>query len=80
MLAFFRFLSYAFSAFTLSKPNQNLSQHLSKIVKNGDPGWLWGLLGEILEAFGPQDGPKLKNRRTRDLEDPPPGAQLGARI
>ena len=25
-------------------------------------GWFWGLLGKLLEAFEPQDGPKLKNK------------------
>ena len=31
-----------------------------KIIKNGSLEWFWGLLGELLEAFGPQDGSKLK--------------------
>ena len=33
---------------------------------------VWGLLGQLLEAFGPQDGPKLKNPPKSDFEDPPP--------
>ena len=42
-------------------------------------GWFWGFLGEILEAFGPQDGPKLKKPYRSDCEDlpPSPGTQLG---
>ena len=31
-----------------------------KIVKNRGPGWFWGLLGEVWEAFWSQGGPKLK--------------------
>ena len=31
-----------------------------KILKNRGPGWFWGLLGEVWEAFWSQGGPKLK--------------------
>ena len=39
-----------------------------------------GALGELLEAFGPLNGPKLKKVRKSEFADPPPGAQLGAKI
>ena len=38
-------------------------------MKNGGLEWFWGLLGELLEAFGPQDGPKLKKARKSDFVD-----------
>ena len=53
-----------------------------KSSKPNTGGWLktiqksvkmevWGLLGQLLEAFGPQDGPKLRNPPKSDFEDPP---------
>ena len=42
---------------------------------NGGLGWFWGLLGELLEAFGPQDGPKLEKVTSWT---PPRGTLLGA--
>ena len=39
---------------------------------------VWGPLGQLLEAFGPQDGPKLKKPQKSKFEDPPPpGTQFG---
>ena len=38
---------------------------------------VWGPLGQLLEAFGPQDGPKLKKPQKSDFEDPPPETQFG---
>ena len=62
----------------VSKKQQNLNKKLPQIGKNGDLGWFWGLLGELLGAFWPQDGPKLKKDEKSDL--PPPGPKLGAKI
>ena len=39
-----------------------------------------GALGELLEAFGPQDGPKLKKSRKSGFVAPPPGARRAAKI
>ena len=41
---------------------------------------MWGLLGQLWEAFGPQDGPKLKKGRKSEFAGRPPGAKLGAKI
>ena len=38
---------------------------------------VWGPLGQLLEAFGPQNGPKLKKPQKSKFEDPPPGTQFG---
>ena len=38
---------------------------------------IWGALGQLLEAFGPQDCPKPKKLQKSDFEDPPPGTQFG---
>ena len=37
-------------------------------------------MGELLEAFGPQDGPNLKKARKCDFADPPQGARGAAKI
>ena len=47
-------------------------------MKNGAPGWFWGLLGELLEAFGPQDGPKLKKGSILTLPRPPQRDPFGS--
>ena len=42
---------------------------------------MWGLLAKLLEAFWPQDGPKLKKgSKKSDFADLPPGPKLGAKI
>ena len=43
-------------------------------------GGPWGLLGETLEAFGPQEWPKLKKPPKSELDDPSLGAQLGPKM
>ena len=81
MLAFFVFLFLRPLAFRVAKNNLKLIKKLPKIGKKGGLGWFWGLLVELLEAFGPQDGPKLKKTRKSESEDPPPtGTQLGTKI
>ena len=70
---FFAFSFLRSSACMGSKHHQNLVQKLQKRGKNGGLGWFWGLLGELLEAFGPQHGPKLKKAQKRESVDPPPG-------
>ena len=57
-----------------------MTKKLPQIGKNGGLGWFWGLLGELLEALGPQDGPKLQKGRKSEFVDRPPGAKLGAKI
>ena len=47
-------------------------------MKNGGLEWFWGLLGELLEAFGPQDGPKLKKTWKSDFVDPPQRDSFGS--
>ena len=47
-------------------------------MKNGGLEWFWGLLGELLEAFGPQDGPKLKKGSILTLPRPPPEGPFGS--
>ena len=73
MLAFL-FLFLRYSAFMVSKNHLNLTKKLPKVGKNGGLGWLWGLLGELLEALGPQDGPKFKKGRKMEFVTPPQGA------
>ena len=73
MLAFFVFLFLRPVAFRVSKSHPKLIKKLPKIGKKGGLGWFWGLLVELLEAFGPQDGPKLKKTRKSDFADPPWG-------
>ena len=68
---FFAFSFLRSSACMGSKHHQNLVQKLQKRGKNGGLGWFWGLLGELLEAFGPQHGPKLKKARKSESVDPP---------
>ena len=67
-------------AFRVPKKLRNLLNKLPKISKKGGLGWFWGLLVEPLEAFGPQDGPKLKKTRKNAFADPPPGDQWGTKI
>ena len=74
MLAFFEFLFLPSAAFMVSKNHKNLTKKLPKIDKNGGLGWFRGLLGELLEALEPQDGPKLKKTRKSEPIDPPLGA------
>ena len=38
---------------------------------------VWEPLGQLLEAFGPQDGPKLRKPQKSKFEDPSPGTQFG---
>ena len=68
------FLLFSFlrsSAFRVSRNHLKLTKKLPEIGKKGGLGWFWGLLVELLEAFGPQDGPKLKHTRKSDFADPP---------
>ena len=39
-----------------------------------------GALGELLEAFGPLNAPKLKKTRKSEFVDPPQGARRAAKI
>ena len=64
-------------AFRVPKKLRNLLNKLPKISKKGGLGWFWGLLVEPLEAFGPQDGPKLKKTRKSGFADPPPRGPMG---
>ena len=80
MLAFFRSPSYVLRPLRCLKITENVSTNRSKIGKNGGLGWFWGLLGEILGAFGPPDGPKLKKAWKSEFVDPPQGVQLGVKI
>ena len=80
MLAFFCLYFLCSEAFTVAENYQNLLKKQWKTNKNGGLGWFWGLLGRILEAFGPQDGPKLKKSSKMTPLWHPPGAQMGANI
>ena len=73
---FFAFSFLRSSACMGSKHHQNLVQKLHKRGKNGGLGWCWGLLGELLEAFGPQHGPsseKLEKVSPSTPSQGPPG-------
>ena len=59
-------------AFRVATNNLKLIKKLPKIGKKGGLGWFWGLWAEPLEAFGPQDGPKLKKARNSEFAGPPP--------
>ena len=67
---FFGFFPTLFGIYGVQKSPTCVKKGI-KIDQNGGLGWFWGLLGELLEAFGPQDGPKLKNHRKSDFVDPP---------
>ena len=41
---------------------------------------VWGPLGQLLEAFGPQDDPKVKKPQKSKFEDLPQGPSLGTKI
>ena len=64
-------------AFRVSKKLRNLLNKLPKISKKGGLGWFWELLVEPLEAFGPQDGPKLKKTRKKANHYLPPWGPVG---
>ena len=70
---FFAFSFLRSSACMGSKHHHNRTQKLEKRGKNGGLGWFWGLLGELLEAFGPQHGPKLKKVSPSTPSQGPPG-------
>ena len=81
MLAFF--LIFFFDALWhlgCRKSVENLLNKLPKISKKGGLGWFWGLWAEPLEAFGPQDGPKLKKHAKRRITTYPPGDHWGTKI
>ena len=73
---FLWFLSYCLRPLGCPKIIKIWSKTDQKSVKME----VWGLLGQLLEAFGPQDGPKLKNHPKSDFEDPPQGPSLGTKI
>ena len=59
MLSFVCFLFTLFGPYVLQNHKKTVGNQ-PNIVKNGGPGWFWGLLGEAWEAFWSQGGPKLK--------------------
>ena len=59
----------------VSKNYQNLIGKQLKRDKNGGLGWFWGLLGELLEAFGPQQGPKLKKSWKKNITPQGPSGE-----
>ena len=74
---FFGFFFRRPLAFRVSKKLRNLLSKLPKISKKGGLGWFWGLLVEPLEAFGPQDGPKLKKTLKKANQYLPPWGPVG---
>ena len=74
---FFGFFFDALWHLGCRKSVENLLNKLPKISKKGGLGWFWGLWAEPLEAFGPQDGPKLKKTRQKANQYLPPWGPLG---